>query len=152
MIQPPKQIELSVTARVRDTMRTESQGNYHKLTFRAMSTPVRICFDQGKLLLAADFQRAVVQWIACFEARYSRFIPESIVGQINAGAGGDWMEVDEETDELLSLCDQMYSLTGGVFDAASLPLLRLWDWKANPPRVPDAEVMSACAFFFYVTG
>jgi thiamine biosynthesis lipoprotein len=93
--------------------------------------------------LAADFGRAVVEWIAGFEARYSRFIPESIVGQINANAGGDWMELDDEAAELLSLCDEMYALTGGVFDAASLPLLRLWDWKASPPRVPDSEAISA---------
>jgi thiamine biosynthesis lipoprotein len=124
-------------------MQSTSQGNYHTLTFRAMSTPVRICFSHDMPALAADFQRQLVQWIACFEARYSRFIAESIVGQINAGAGGDWMEVDEETGQLLSLCDEMYSLTGGVFDAAALPLLRLWDWKASPPRVPDAGAISA---------
>src|SRR5207248_38580 len=100
------------------------------LTFRAMSTPVRICFSQDKLSPAADFQRAALRWISDFEARYSRFIPESVVGQINAGAGGDWMEVDDETDQLLGLCDEMYKSTGGVFDAASLPLLSLWDWKA----------------------
>jgi thiamine biosynthesis lipoprotein len=143
MVQTPEHVVLSVTARVRDTMRTQSQGDYHILTFRAMSTPVRICFCQEKLPLAADFQRAVVQWVSCFEARYSRFIPESIVGQINAGAGGDWMEVDHETDQLLGLCDEMYRLTGGVFDAASLPLLRLWDWKAMPPRIPGPEATAA---------
>jgi thiamine biosynthesis lipoprotein len=81
--------------------------------------------------------------IAQFEARYSRFIPQSIIGQINAGAGGHWMEVDAETDELFSLCDQMYAFTRGVFDAAALPLLRLWDWKANPPRIPDPDAVAA---------
>ena len=91
-----------------------------------MRTPVRVCFREEKAVLAADFQRAVLEWIAEFEARYSRFIPESIIGQINAGAGGDWMDVDGETDDLFSLCDQMYQFTRGVFDAAALPLMRLW--------------------------
>jgi FAD:protein FMN transferase len=143
MIQTPEQVVRSVTARVRDTVRTESQGDYHLLTFRAMSTPVRICFCQEKPAAAAEFQRAAGQWVASFESRYSRFIPESIVGQINVGAGGDWMEVDDEADRLLGLCDEMYQLTAGVFDAASLPLLRLWDWKAVPPRIPDAEATAA---------
>ncbi|HZK79980.1 MAG TPA: FAD:protein FMN transferase [Humisphaera sp.] len=142
MIETPRQIVQSVTARVRETVQAESHGNYHQLTFRAMSTPVRVCFSQENLSLAADFQRAVVQWISCFEARYSRFIPESIVGQINARAGGDWMNVDDEADELLSLCDEMYLFTDGVFDAAALPLLRLWDWKANPPRVPESAAIA----------
>src|SRR5690242_6131520 len=117
----------SVVARVRETMRAESHGDFHQLTFRAMSTPVRICFRAEKLALATDCQHCVLDWIATFEARYSRFIPESIIGQINSSAGGGWMEVDEETEQLFSLCDQMYAFTRGVFDAAALPLLRLWD-------------------------
>jgi thiamine biosynthesis lipoprotein len=123
-------------------VQTNAQGDYHTLTLRAMSTPVRICFRPQNPSAVADFRRAAVQWIARFESRYSRFIPESIVGQINSGAGGDWMEVDHETDQLLELCDEMYKVTGGVFDAASLPLLRLWDWKADPPRVPDAQAIA----------
>jgi thiamine biosynthesis lipoprotein len=143
MLETPQQIVESVTARVRETVRTESVGAYHQLTFVAMNTPVRLCFSQENHSFAADFQRVVVEWTSCFEARYSRFIPQSIVGQINAGAGGDWMEVDDETDGLFSLCDQMFRLTGGVFDAAALPLLRLWDWKAHPPRVPDADTTAS---------
>ena len=133
MLQPPSNLIQSVLARVRETMRVESREGFHQLTFRAMSTPVRVCFCAEKPVLAEDFQRAVLEWIAGFEARFSRFIPESIIGQINAGAGGDWMEVDAETEALFSLCDQMHAFTRGVFDAAALPLLRLWDWKANPP-------------------
>src|SRR5438309_744277 len=127
MILPPEHVARAVAARVRETVRTQAQGNFHVLTFSAMSTPVRISISHDKPSAAAEFQRDVVQWVANFEARYSRFIPESIVGQINAGAGGDWKEVDDETDQLLALCDEMYRLTGGVFDAASLPLLRAWD-------------------------
>src|SRR6185437_6205822 len=150
MIHPPGNLVTSVLARVRETMRTESRQDFHQLTCRAMSTPIRICIRQEKAVLAADFQREVLEWIAGFEARYSRFIPESIIGQINAGAGGDWVEVDDETEELFSLCDQMNVFTRGVFDAAALPLLRLWDWKANPPRVPDpaavAEARKICGW------
>src|SRR5947209_6747139 len=116
MIQTPENVVQSVTARVSDTMRVHAQGSYHTMTFRAMSTPVRICFAMEKLPPAEEFQRAVVQWISCFEARYSRFIPESIVGQINASAGGNWTEVDPETDHLLELCGDMYRRTDGVFD------------------------------------
>src|SRR4051794_14172553 len=106
MIETPAQIVSSVTARVRETAAANSQSDYHQLTFRAMSTPVRISFLHPKLALAAEFQRAVVEWVAGFEARYSRFIPQSIVGQINATAGdGDWRDVDEESEELLRLCD-----------------------------------------------
>ena len=133
----------AVMARVRQTLVASAAGPYHQVTFRAMSTPVRICFWQEHLPLAKDLQAAVVEWIATFEARYSRFISQSIVGQINAAAGGDWVELDEQTEQLLDMCDDMYSFTGGVFDAASLPLLRLWDWRAASPRRPEAEALAA---------
>ncbi len=78
-------------------------------------------------------------WLANFEASYSRFIPESIVGQINTNAGRGWTDVDPETDHLLDLCDKMYEATDGIFDAATLPLIRAWDWKQVPSMVPDAD-------------
>jgi thiamine biosynthesis lipoprotein len=144
MIQVPIHVEEAVTARVRESVQWVSRGNYHQLVFRAMSTPARVCFvwergedEEG----ARAFGREVAAWVARFEARYSRFIPESVVGQINAGAGGGWMEVDEEMEGMLGLCGEMHRRTGGVFDAASLPLLRVWDWKAE--RVPGAEEVAA---------
>jgi thiamine biosynthesis lipoprotein len=109
-----------------------------------MSTPVNLAFATSIKGMAQDFQRAAIDWIARFEARYSRFLPESIVGQINARGGGDWLEIDEEADGLLSICAEMHRLTRGVFDAAALPLLRIWDWKADPPRVPsESEILAA---------
>ncbi len=107
-----------------------------------MSTPVRVNF-RATADLAREYQAAVLQWTATFEARYSRFIPQSIVGQINESAGGDWLDVDEETDQLLSICSEMYWLTRKSFDASALALIRLWDWKANPPRVPDTKSIAA---------
>jgi FAD:protein FMN transferase len=143
MITPPQDIVCSVLARVRETMRAESRDDFHQLTFRAMSTPVRISFRTENEVLAAEFQRAVIDWIACFEARYSRFIPESIIGQINAAAGGGWMDVDAETEEIFSLCDEMHAFTSGVFDPAALPLTRLWNWKADSPGIPDPAAIAA---------
>src|SRR5665213_3997822 len=143
MIETPRELIESVTERVRGTVKAESHGPYHQLAFRAMSTPVRMCFEQEHLSLAMDLQRTIVEWISCFEARYSRFIPQSIVGQINASAGGDWSDVDAETEALLHLCDEMHALTGGVFDAATLPIIRLWDWKVKQPLLPDSNRLAA---------
>jgi thiamine biosynthesis lipoprotein len=144
MIQPPANLIALVSARVRESVRVEARGDFHRVQFRAMSTPVNVAFAAPSAAVAEDFPRAAVDWIVRFEARYSRFLPESIVGQINACSGGDWLELDEEAEELLSLCARMHRLTRGVFDAAALPLLRIWDWKADPPRVPgESEIRAA---------
>ena len=143
MIQPPASLISSVSARVRDSMQVEARGDFHRLNCRAMSTPLNIAFVASSAAAAQDFPRTAIDWIARFEARYSRFLPESIVGQINARSGGDWLELEEDADRLLSICAEMHCLTRGVFDPAALPLLRIWDWKADPPRIPDESAILA---------
>src|SRR5258706_3207154 len=114
MIQIPASLVSLVSARVRDSMQVEVRGNYHRVTCRAMSTPVNIAFVTPSAAVARDLQLAAIDWIARFEARYSRFLPESIVGQINArGGNGDWFELDEDADRLLALCAEMHCLTRG---------------------------------------
>jgi thiamine biosynthesis lipoprotein len=51
------------------------------------------CDDERKALA---FEQAAQAWVAAFEAKYSRFRPDSLVSRINAAAGRDWVEVDEE--------------------------------------------------------
>jgi thiamine biosynthesis lipoprotein len=143
VIQPPASLVSTVSARVRDSLQVEVRGGAFRVTCRAMSTPVNLAFV-ASTTVAREFQRSAIDWIARFEARYSRFLPESIVGQINARAGGDWLDIDDDADRLLSICAEMHDLTRGVFDAAALPLLRIWDWKADPPRIPgESEILAA---------
>ncbi len=127
-----------VRERVQRSAQTAVEGGLHKLTFQAMSTVCRVHFRAPTAGLARDFQDAALRWVAGFEAQYSRFIPNSLIGRINAAAGRDWVEVDAETDALFNLCQEMIFFTRGAFDPSSLPLIRLWNWKANPPVVPDA--------------
>lgn len=139
--QPP------VLERVRQSVRfTSGAGGVHKLLFNAMNTLCRVDFQCPSLGQARAFQAEVVDWVAAFEARYSRFLPDSIVSRINAAAGREWVSVDPETERLLALCGEMVFLTRGVFEPTALPLMRLWNWKSNPPRIPlPAEVEAARA-------
>src|SRR3954447_25292153 len=114
MIQVPASLISMVSARVRDSMQVEARGDFHVVKCRAMSTPVNLAFATSAKGVAQDFQRAAIDWIVRFEARYSRFLPESIVGQINARSGCDWLELDEDADQLLALCSDMHALTRGV--------------------------------------
>jgi thiamine biosynthesis lipoprotein len=81
--------------------------------------------------------------VSAFEAKYSRFRPDSLVSRINTAAGREWTEVDAEMDGLLSLCDKLHFMTQGVLDPTTLPLIRLWNYKARPPRIPDAAEIAA---------
>ncbi len=37
----------------------------------------------------------------------------------------------------------MFTVTRNAFDAASLPLIRLWNWKTDSPVIPKAEAIES---------
>ena len=107
-----------------------------------MSTACRVDFICEDAALARQFQQEAWHWTAWFEAQYSRFIPDSLTGRINAAAGLRWVAVDAEAETMLDLCNEMVALTGGAFDPTVLPLLRLWNWKAAPPMLPTPAAVA----------
>jgi thiamine biosynthesis lipoprotein len=115
-----------------------------KLAFAALGTQCEVQYAApGGDAQAAAFERAAVAWVAAFEAKYSRFRPDSLVSRINAAAGSAWIDVDAEMEALLKLCDSLHFMTQGVLDPTALPLLRLWDYKAEHPRIPTAPEIAA---------
>ena len=100
-----------------------------------------VCADDNR---ACAFEKEVVNWVAAFETKYSRFRPDSLVSRINAAAGRDWVSVDAEMEMFLDLSGSLYLLTQGVLDVTALPLMRLWDYRAVQPRIPsEAEIAAA---------
>ncbi|HEY2951931.1 MAG TPA: FAD:protein FMN transferase [Verrucomicrobiae bacterium] len=108
-----------------------------------MASPCRVSFA-APAAVARSFSATALQWVADFEARYSRFLPDSLISRINKNAGTGWVETDAETDRIFALCDEAHFLTRGIFDPTALPLIQLWNWKAKPPVIPgDAEIQGA---------
>jgi thiamine biosynthesis lipoprotein len=114
------------------------------VSFRAMGTTCQIQYvaplgDEQ----AQRFERTAVGWVNAFEAKFSRFRPDSLVSRINAAAGQSWVEIDAEMETLLELCDTLYVMTRGVLDPTALPLMQLWNYKAETPRIPTAAEIAA---------
>lgn len=121
-------------------------GELRRLSFQALGTDCVVQYVVDEAERAARFERDVVTWVRTFEARYSHYRPDSIVGRINAAAGVSWVEVDAEAEQMLNLCASLHQLTGGILDATAGPLLRLWDYRAERPRLPtETEVAEARA-------
>lgn len=118
-------------------------GQLRRIAFHAMGTPCEIQYACDDADRAARFERTAWHWVQAFEARYSRYRPDSLVSTINAAAGQAWVPVDDETDRLLNLCDSLYLTTRGILDPTLLPLLRLWDYKAQHPVIPTAAQIAA---------
>ena len=116
-----------------------------KLTFRALGTQCELQFVAESGDLAEGFGRAAVSWVAAFERKYSRFLPDSLISRINAEAGLGWVDLDEDAESLFNLCQELHFMTGGILDVTALPVIRLWyqnyQDKGNYPEVPDASVV-----------
>ncbi len=132
-----------VHQRVWQSSHRTTQAGFYRLTFQAMSTVCRVHFQTADAGLAEEFQNLVLDWVAYFEAKYSRFLPDSLISRINAAAGEHWIEVDPETEALFNLCEELLFFTRGVFDPSALPLMRLWNWKAARPVIPSAAEIQA---------
>ena len=143
MVLTAKDTLSTVRAAIQRSAQTKVEAGLHKLSFQAMSTICRVHISAQNPVLAGEFQAEALEWVAAFEARYSRFISDSLISRINAAAGKHWVEVDPETDGLFNLCQEMVFFTRGAFDPTALPLLRLWNWKARPPVVPPPEQVNA---------
>lgn len=132
-----------VIVRVKQSAQCSVERGLYKLEFRAMSTHCQVFCHGISAEAARDFQSDAVAWVAEFEARYSRFIPDSLIGRINAAAGEHWVETDPDTDRLFDLCQELFFFTAGSFDPTALPLIKLWNWKQQPPIVPDDRAVQA---------
>jgi len=80
----------------------------------------------------------VLDWIAWFEARYSRFIPDSLISRINAAAGEHWVEVDPETGQVPNLPMQ------AVIESAAVSTVKGLSPLALPP-LPSGVAVSCCS-------
>lgn len=134
----------AVRERILRSATLTAAAGFDKLAFHAMGTVCRVQFQASNAVVARAFQGEVLDWVAQFEAKYSRFLADSLISRVNAAAGEHWVEIDSETQTLLKFCGEMHFLTRGAFDPTALPLIRLWNWKANPPVIPtDDQVRAA---------
>ena len=121
----------------------EIQKGLFKISFTAMGCPCQIQFRCDDQKQATTFKDAALQWVKDFENTYTRFKEDSLICHINQAAGKGWITIDAEAEALFDLCDQFHFITEGLFDPTSLPVIKLWDYKAKQPRIPSQDEIEA---------
>ena len=106
------------------------------MQFLAMGSPCEVQVDCTDTALAADIGAAVEAEARRIEAKFSRYRPDSVVGQINALAGTG-MALDAETALLIDYAGYCHAISDGMFDITSGILRRAWTFDGTD-RVPDA--------------
>jgi FAD:protein FMN transferase len=73
------------------------------------------------------------------EAKFSRYLEDNVVHQINESAGRG-VDVDQETARLLDYAGRLHDLSDGRFDVTSGVLRRVWRFDGSA-RVPTEEAV-----------
>ena len=114
-----------------------------RTVFRAMASAHELLLWSDDEALAASAAQAAVADVQRIEAKYSRYLDDSVTSRINRAAGGAPVAIDAETAALLSYADECHRLSGGRFDITSGVLRRAWDFRRSPPRLPDSATLAA---------
>jgi FAD:protein FMN transferase len=114
----------------------------YRQTFRAMAAEHEIELAAPDLDVARRAAAAAIADVQRIEAKYSRYRDDSVTTRINRAAGGPPVAIDAETAALLRYADQCHALSGGRFDVTSGVLRRAWDFRRQPPALPDPDVLA----------
>ena len=104
--------------------------------FRAMGSPCKLLL-QGDSARINEASRAVELEVQRIEQKFSRYLDDSILSQINHNAGIKAVEIDAETLGLLNYADACYQQSDGLFDITSGILRQCWNFKSK--QLPAQE-------------
>jgi thiamine biosynthesis lipoprotein len=109
--------------------------------FRALGSDNEIQLHAESEERAARLAQIGVAEANRIEAKYSRFLDDSLTTKINRAAGVAWVDIDSETAGLLDYADACYRQSDGLFDLTSGVLRRAWNFREA--RVPEADAVAA---------
>lgn len=75
-----------------------------------------------------------------YEKKLSRTIKSSEISAINS-SNGQWVEVSEETIDLIKLAEEYSKASEGKFDITIAPATELWTFTSENPTLPNKEAM-----------
>ncbi|MEM6185395.1 FAD:protein FMN transferase [Shewanella vaxholmensis] len=112
--------------------------------FRAMASPCEILIACDQLDIADDMLDMAVTEALRIEHKYSRFIAQNCLWQLNH-ANGHKQLIDEETWQLLAFAKQCFQLSDGLFDISAGPLMELWRFDPKAQLPEHARILAAKA-------
>ena len=101
----------------------------HHFPFDAMASRCEVRLAAPDLEAASRLAKLAIDEVRRIERKYSRYRTDSVVGRINAGAGGAWTALDAETEALFDYAATLHASSGGLFDITSGVLRRAWDFR-----------------------
>jgi FAD:protein FMN transferase len=106
--------------------------------FEAMASRCTIHIDDEDSVATQQAVSAAIAEVKRIEQKFSRYTENSIIARINRESGnGVWIDVDDETRQLLDFAHSLWEGSDGLFDITSGVLRRAWNFRE--PRIPTED-------------
>lgn len=113
-----------------------------RIAFEAMASRCEVLLAAANEGAATALAQVAIDEVRRIEHKYSRYRADSVVGRINAQAGGAAVAVDAETAGLFDFADSLYAASAGRFDITSGVLRRAWNFReAVLPQAAQLEAL-----------
>lgn len=116
--------------------------DYFVGTFEAMASPCSVLVDTDDQTEAEDLLGVAEAEASRIEQKFSRYLRDNLVYQINHSEGRP-IEVDDETALLIDYAATCYTMSDGMFDITSGVLRRVWTFDGSS-RVPSRNAVRKC--------
>ena len=117
------------------------RGHWIKVHRVAMACRFEVTLDDEDARHVED-ARAALDEIDAIEAALTWFRETSELSRVNRDAAVGPVAVGPFMAEILSLCRELHSATGGAFDPASTALSRCWGFLERRPRLPAEDELA----------
>ncbi len=118
---------------------------YFKIAYRAMASPCEILLRHCDQKTANKLAKLATNETARIEEKYSRYLKQNLVDQLNQ-SNGKKVAIDQETKQLLDYAKHLYQLSDGLFDITSGILRKAWQFTADAKLPTKAQVEKLLPF------
>jgi FAD:protein FMN transferase len=119
---------------------SDSEKKLFTERFNAMGSPCSLSLYCESATQFDEIMQKIVAHVQQLEARYSRYLPNSLISQINANAGSELaFDLDDTTWQLICYAQTAFEISEGLFDITTGVLGKYWDFRLA--QLPDPAVI-----------
>ncbi len=113
--------------------------DFAKISFNAMASPCEILVRNLDAKLIKRIAKIAMSETRRIESKYSRYIKNNLVAQMN-NSRGRTVPIDSETFNLLEYAKNIHQLSDGLFDITSGALRKVWRFEKNAQPPTESEI------------
>lgn len=119
----------------------ERAGGVLAIQFTAMASSCELLLHTADHKFGLELGKAAAAEAWRIEAKYSRYLLDSVISRIHA-QHGTAVHLDEESASLIDFAAQCFELSDGLFDITSGALRRAWKFDGSD-HIPDESAVQA---------